>query len=155
MMGDMGQWFVENWFTILNSVGIVGGLVFTAISLRSETKTRKIANLLTMTANHREVWKDFSHRSELARVVDPSIDIRKLSITAQEQEFVNMVILHVSSVYEALNDGLMIKQEGLQRDVKSFFSLPIPQAVWEKMKIFQNEDFVAFVEKCRRGGQDF
>lgn len=154
-MDDMGQWFVENWFTILNSVGIVGGLVFTAISLRSETKTRKIANLLTMTANHREVWKDFSHRSELARVVDPSIDITKLSITAQEQEFVNMVILHVSSVYEALNDGLMIKQEGLQRDVKSFFSLPIPQAVWEKMKIFQNEDFVVFVEKCRRGGQDF
>lgn len=155
MMGNMWNWLIEHWFEVLNAVGIVGGLVFTAVSLRSETKTRKVANLLTMTANHREVWKEFFHRPELARTIDATADVAKKSVTPQEREFVNMVILHISSMYEALKDELVIKQEGLRRDVGSFFSLPIPKAVWEKTKLFQNEDFVAFVEKCRRGGQSF
>jgi hypothetical protein len=43
----------------------------------------------------------------------------------------------------------------LRQDVRSFFSLPLPKAVWEKTKIFQNQDFVKFVEMCRRGGQNF
>jgi hypothetical protein len=28
-------------------------------------------------------------------------------------------------------------------------SLPIPRAIWEKVKVVQNDDFVAFVESCR------
>jgi hypothetical protein len=36
----------------------------------------------------------------------------------------------------------------LRRDVAQFFSLPIPRAVWEKTKVTQNDDFVAFVESC-------
>ena len=44
---------------------------------------------------------------------------------------------------------MVIKQEGLRSDICSFFSLPIPQAVWEKTKLFQNDDFVEFVESCR------
>ena len=155
-MGHMEglRWIAENWFTILSAIGIVGGLVFTAVSLRSETKTRKIANLLTMTANHRELWKEVLYRPELARVIDASAHVTKRPITAEEQALVNMVILHTSSVYEALKNELVIKQEGLRRDVGLFFSLPIPRAVWEKTKVFQNKDFVAFVEKCRRGGAD-
>ena len=152
-MGDMWTWLAEHWFEVLSAVGVVGGLIFTAVSLRSETKTRKIANLLTMTANHREVWKEFFHRPELARVVNAFADVEKQPITPEEHEFVNLVVLHTSSVYEALKDELVIKQEGLRRDVGAFFSLPIPKAVWEKTKVFQNEDFVAFIEKCRRGGQ--
>ena len=147
------RWIAENWFTALSAVGIVGGLFFTATSLRSETKTRRIANQLAMTANHRDVWKELFHRPELARVVDPAAEVAKQPLTPEEQAFVTMVILHLSSVYEALKDELVIKQHGLRRDVESFFALPIPKAVWEETKLLQNEDFVAFVEKCRRGGQ--
>jgi len=32
-------------------------------------------------------------------------------------------------VYEALKDELVTKQEGLRRDVKAFFSLPVPNTV--------------------------
>jgi hypothetical protein len=60
-MGDMAQWLAENWFNLFSSAGIMGGLWFTAVSLRSETKTRRVANLLTITANYREVWKEFFH----------------------------------------------------------------------------------------------
>lgn len=146
------RWIAENWFTALSAVGIVGGLFFTAASLRSETKTRRIANQLTMTANHRDVWKELFEHRELARVVDPKAEVARQSPTPVEQAFVIMVILHLSSVYEALKDELVIRQHGLRRDVAAFFSLPIPKAVWEKTKLLQNEDFVAFVEKSRRGG---
>lgn len=57
-----------------------------------------------------------------------------------------MVISHISSVYEALKDELVIKQEGLRRDVRSFFSLPVPKAVWQNAKLLQNQDFAAFIE---------
>lgn len=145
----MGEWFSENWFTLLNAVGVVGGLFFTAYSLRSEAKTRRIANLLTITANHREAWKEFFSHAELARVLDPFADLIRCPVTRDEEVFTNSIFLHLSSVYYAMNDELVIKLEGLRRDVAQFISLPIPQKIWEKTKMLQNDDFVDFVEACR------
>ena len=140
------EWISQNWFDLFSSVGIIGGLWFTAVSLHSETKTRRVANLLTITANHREVWKEFFGKPELVRVIDPSADVTKKPVTPAEEFFVNMIISHTSSVYEALKDDLLIKQENLRRDVKSFFSLPVPNAVWQRTKLLQNQDFAAFID---------
>jgi hypothetical protein len=142
----IGEWILQNWFELFSSVGIIGGLWFTAVSLRSETKTRRVANLLTITANHREVWKEFFSTPELARVIDPAANVAKKPVTPDEEFFLNMIISHTSSVYEALKDELVIKQENLRRDVKSFFSLPVPKAVWPKTKLLQNQDFAAFID---------
>jgi len=143
------HWIADNWVNILNAVGVVGGLFFTATSIRSGAKTQRVANLLTVTSNHREIWKEFSNRPELARILDATVDLTKQPVTPDEAEFVNSVILHVSSVYYAMKDGIVVTLEGLRRDVCAFFSLPIPRAVWEKRKVFQNADFVKFVESCQ------
>ena len=108
----IGEWISQNWFNLFSSAGIIGGLWFTAVSLRSETKTRRVANLLTITANYREVWKEFFRSPELARVIEPSADVLKKPVTPAEEFFVHMVISHTSSVYEALKDDLLNKQEG-------------------------------------------
>jgi hypothetical protein len=142
----VGAWISQNWFNLFSSVGIIGGLWFTAVSLHSETKTRRIANLLAITANYRELWKEFFQWPELVRVIDPVADVIKQPVTSDEEFFVNMVISHTSSVYKALEDELLTKQEGLRRDVKSFFLLPVPNAVWQKTKLLQNQDFAAFIE---------
>lgn len=142
----IGEWISQNWFNLFSSIGIIGGLWFTAVSLHSESKTRRIANLLTITANYREVWKEFFHSPELARVIDHSANVAKQPVTPAEEFFVSMIISHISSVYEALKGELLNKQEGLRRDVKSFFSLPVPKAVWTKTKLLQNQDFAAFIE---------
>ena len=141
---------VENWISVLHAVGIISSFIFTALALRTDAKSRQIANLLTITSNHRQIWREFYLRPDLVRVLDPSADPTKKGLTPAEEEFVNFVILHLSSVYYATRDELVIKLDGLMMDVGSFFSLPIPQALWEKTKKFQNEDFVAFVEKCCR-----
>ena len=144
----IGTWLTQNWFNLFSSAGSIGGFWFTAVSLRSETKTRRVANLLTITANHREVWKEFFGKPELARVIAVSADVSKQPVTPEEEFFVNMIISHTSSVYEAIKDELLIKQEGLRRDVKSFYSLPVPNAVWQRTKLLQNQDFAAFIESA-------
>ncbi len=103
-------------------MGVVGGLVFTAASFRSEAKTRRVANLLTITKNHRDIWANFYRTQELARVLDASADVAKRFVTREEEIFVNLVILHLSSVFYAMKDELVIKLEGLRRDVWWFAS---------------------------------
>ena len=143
------NWLLAHWFDLIETIGVVGGLWFTAVSLHSETKTRRIANLLTITANHREIWKEWLNNPKLARVRNAGVDTAKRPVTDAERVFVTSVILQMSSVFHAMSDQLVVKVEGLRRDVAQFLSLPIPREVWEKIKVFQNDDFVAFVESCR------
>ena len=146
---DIGGWASQNWFNLFSAIGIIAGLLFTAHSLRSETKTRRIANLLTITASHREIWKEWLNNPNLGRVRDAGADTARQPVTDAEQVFVTSVILHMSSVFHAMSDQLVVKVEGLRRDIAQFFSLPIPREVWEKIKVLQNDDFVTFVESCR------
>jgi len=147
-MGNL-HWLMENWFTLLNATGIIGGLIFTGYSLRSETKTRRVANLLTLTEGHRDIWKELFRYPQMGRVLDATADVSKQPVTREEEIFINLVIQHLSVVFHAMQDELTIKPEGLRRDVWWFFSLPIPSTVWAKLTVLHNDQFVVFVEKCR------
>jgi hypothetical protein len=70
------------------------------------------------------------------------------SPTNQEELFVTLVILHLNAVYHAMKRGMFIKPEGIRRDIRWFFRLPIPYAVWQKLQVFQDHDFVHFVEEA-------
>jgi hypothetical protein len=151
-MGISG-WFSENWVNIATAVSGIGGLWAAVFALRKnaqatqeEAKARRVANLLTITANHRELWRECLIYPALARVIDPGADVAKQPVTPAEEFFMSMAISHTSSTYEALKGELLTRQEGLRRDVGSFFSLPIPNAVWQRTKLLQNQDFEAFIE---------
>jgi len=141
-MGDMTQWFADNWFNLLSSVGIW----FAAYTIHVDAKARRIGNFLTITANYRETWKECFRNPELARVLDDSADVAKQPVTPLEELFVGLVIAQMSSVYYASQNDLVIKLEGSRQDMAQFLSLPVPKAVWQKTKPLQNRDFVAFVE---------
>ena len=146
---EIGEWFANNAVNLLSTFGIVGGFYIAALSFRSEAKTRRVANLLTITANHREVWKVFVNDKSLARVLSPSANTTDQPVTDAEKAFVTMAIAHISSVYYAMNDQLVVNLDGLRRDIVEFLSLPVPREVWENIKVLQNDDFAAFVESCR------
>jgi hypothetical protein len=82
----------------------------------------------------------------LARVIDPVADVATNPITPAEELFVGLVISHLNSVFYAANDELVVKWEGVNRDVGQFFSLPIPKAVWQRTRPLQNLDFAAFID---------
>ncbi len=67
-------------------------------------------------------------------------------ISIGEELFVTTIIAHLSTVFRAMKQGEFVKLEGLQNDVREFFALPIPKAVWTKTKLLQNKDFAAFIE---------
>jgi hypothetical protein len=142
------HWVLEHGFDVIGALGIIGGLVFTAISFRSEAKTRRVANLLTLTQNHHELWKVFFKDFDVARVLDPNADVAKQPITIGESAYINVMIQHLSSVHRAMQTDLTIKPEGVKNDVRDFFALPLPKAFWSMARPFQNQDFAEFVEQC-------
>jgi hypothetical protein len=144
----VGAWLAENWFNVLSASGIIGSLLFTAVSLRSETKTRRIGNLLTLTDSHRDIWSNILRYPDLARVLQASARPEDQPVTENEEIYVGMVILHLSATYQAIKSGLSIKPSALREDVRLFFSLPIPLSVWNRSKRFQNDDFQGFVKDC-------
>ncbi len=145
---EVSPWFTEHWFDLLQTVGIVGGLLFTAYAMRKEERARKVSNLLAAKQQYREIWEALYEHPKLFRVLKTDVDLKNQPIADDEWLFVKFIILNLDTIYRAMNMGMFVKLEGLQKDVKEFFSAPIPRAVWGKLKSLQDQDFAAFVESC-------
>lgn len=146
----MGGWLAQNWFNLLSAIGIIASLLFTAVSLRSETKTRRISNLLTLTQNHRELWTELIHSPALRRVLDPTRNTVAKPPNLEEKYFVTLAIQHLHSAYRAMQTGLVTQPAGIKEDIRKIFSLPVPRAVWEQARPMQNQDFADFVDSALR-----
>ena len=146
------RWLEQHWLDLLQSLGIIGGLLLTTVSLRADSRVRKVANLLTITAHHREIWTRLYDRPGLARILAARVDLEQAPVTNEEELFVLLVVLHLSSAQEAIKQGMFSIPDGLREDVGRFFALPIPRAVWQRIKSLQDVDFVAFVEDCGAQG---
>jgi|ERR1051325_5134739 hypothetical protein len=144
------HWFEQNGSVLLQNVGIIGGLIFTALSLRIDASVRRVSNLMTLTHYHRDIWTRLYTRPELSRVLKEKPNLERFPINHAEELFVTLLILHLNTAYEAMKHRMFVQPEGLRRDIISFFSLPIPKTVWENNKQLQNKDFVRFVESCLR-----
>ena len=138
----------QNWLEVLQSVGIIAGLFTSAYTIRKDADVRRIQNLFTLTKDHREIWSLVLGRPELGRVLSESPDLDKTPITEAERFFVLFLILHLASSFEARKHGMYFVENGLREDVANFFNLPIPAAVWQEMKIYQDYDFIRFVEEA-------
>ena len=140
------NWIAEHWFDLLQTVGIVGSLLLAAYTTRKDERARRVGNSIAVNEQYRQIWKQLFEHPKLSRVLDR--DIEKEPVSTEEELFVTMLIQHLGTVFRATKHGEFVKLEGLRRDVAESFSLPIPKAVWEKIKVFQDRNFVAFVERC-------
>ena len=147
-MATVAVWLANNWFTLLQSLGIIAGLLFTALSLRRNTKARKASDLLTLTKHHRELWSDVYQRPELRRILSTDVDLIGSPITVAEQEFLNVAIVHFNTGWLLAREGALLNMDGLKGDVRGFFSLPIPKAVWNQTRQNRDAKFLGFVESC-------
>ncbi|HTB64170.1 MAG TPA: hypothetical protein VK737_11360 [Opitutales bacterium] len=144
------SWLAIHWFDLLQTVGIVGGLFFAGLSLHKDTDAQRVANLLNLTGQHRDIWKMLFEEPKLSRVLEPKIDLAKNPMTGDESRFVGFLILHLNASFKAIKAGVLMKAEGLASDIQQFFDLPIPQSVWQKLRKFYDADFVAFVETTNK-----
>src|SRR5690349_888282 len=88
-----------DWFTLLQSLAIVLGLLFNAHALWADTRSRRIANLFLLTSNHRELWERLFDSPELSRVQSLAADLKTEPVTAPEALFARLLILHLNSAY--------------------------------------------------------
>jgi len=140
------KWFVDNWFEIVQTIGIIAGLVYTAHALNTAKKSQKVSNLFLITQYHREIWKTLLENPNLSRVLEPNLT--NITISQEENIFVTFLILHLSAAFQAIKIEAITPIEGLALDIQTFFSLPIPRKVWEDQKKYQNQDFVKFVNEA-------
>ena len=119
------RWIIEHWLDFLQSVGIIAGLLFTVHTIRTDAKGRRIANLIAFTQQNRDIWERMYERPELARVFESEVDLDRAPVT---------------------NEDMFVSLSGLQKDIRMSFARPVLRAVWDEIKEFQDDDFVAFVE---------
>ena len=130
---------------LLEIAGIVGGLVFTALSFRYDARTRKVETLLSLTAEHRAIWKELYGKPELQRVIDKNLDSR-VRPTEAETVFIHSIIQQAHCVFRAGQLGALMSLKGVAKDLGQFFSLPLPAKVWSEARQFHDPDFVTFIE---------
>lgn len=151
-MDGLSPWVEGNWFSIIQTAGIVASLLIAAAAATRDAKAREIENLLTLADHHRELWAGIHQRPELDRIFKADADMTTPP-TVAEQEFLNIVLVHFQTGWRIAKMGGITTLAEMEADIRGFFSLPLPRAVWEKTKAFRNPRFVRFVERAlgRRG----
>jgi hypothetical protein len=143
---EIGPWAGIHWVDLLQSASIIVGLLYTAYTVRVDLRERKIHSLLAVTAAHRDIWSKLYEHPHLAKVLQTETGAEPPTVSKEEELFVRLLILHLAASYRARKLWLFVEKEGFEFDVREFFSLPIPKLVWQKTRVYQERDFVAFVE---------
>lgn len=146
-MADFSSWSGDN---IIQTVGIITSLLMAAAAANREAKAKEIENLLTLSEHHRNLWTAISQRPELERIFQTDVDVLTSPASVVEEVFLNEAIVQFLTGWRIATAGGITTVRELAADVRGFFSLPLPRAVWEKTKAFRNHRFVRFVE-CALG----
>ena len=144
-MGFPG-WIAGHWFELLQTASIAVGFYVTVHSIRADTNVRKVQNLFTLTAAHRDIWSKLYDHPDLERILCESVDLAANPPSVAEELFVHLLILHLRTSFKARQAGMEFDGDAVSADIREFLSLPIPREMWKKSKQFQDRDFVDFVE---------
>lgn len=141
----MGIWLAANWFTLIQTAGVVGGLFYSATALHLDAKVRRTEVILALTEAHRDIWERLIEEPILARVLNADVDLRTAPLTPSERRFVQMVILHLDTVRIAVKEGAYNASPGMHDDLREFFALPIPRQVANSVLPYQAPEFQEFL----------
>lgn len=147
-MTAFASWVGDNWFNIAQTAGIIGSLSMAAAASNREARAKETENLLTLSEHHRNLWAVITQRPELERIFQTNMDVLKSPATPVEDVFLNEAIVQFLTGWRIATAGGITTVRELAADVRGFFSLPLPRAVWERTKEFRNQRFVSFVEKA-------
>lgn len=147
-MPRMEGWIAGNWFDLLQTAAIVTGLFATVHNIRADRRERMVNTQFTIASAHREIWSRLADNPKLARVLRGDANTSEKAITLDEELLVQFLILHLRATFKARRAKMDFGDDRVALDTRYFFTLPIPRAVWERSREFQDADFVAFVESA-------
>jgi hypothetical protein len=132
-------------------VGILVGVTSVWMGIRSSRtagRAASVSTLLTLTASHRDVWRQFADRPELRHALD--WEARQEDMTEDEQQWLRELILHIAASFEAERLGILPRLEGLDADIRQLLAKPLPRAVWRQLRPYQNHAFVRYIDSQLR-----
>ena len=142
-------WWGSHWHEVLEAVGIVGGLLFTGVTLRHDLQARKIAEYLTQATEHRRLWSHLHRRPGLSCVLEPNRDLNQEPLRPGERRFLELVVTHFHTGWLIAQSGhSLVPMAVLATDAGYFFALPAPAAVWSEVRPMHQPEFVAFVDRA-------
>ncbi len=143
------EFLLKNWFDLLQTVFIVVGFMLTYRANRHDMRSSRVNHLLQINENHREIWSKTYTQPELLRIRKADVDLEKRPVTEAEKRMVKEIIIHISTVYEAIRTKQIDKGE-MEKDIAEYFKLPIPNSVWQEVKGYQDKRFVSYIEGLLR-----
>ena len=111
---------------------------------RATYRAAQIKTLLDITSSHRDVWRQYASRPELANAL--SWDAEPDVMSEDEQQWLRELILHIAASFEAGRLGVLPSFDGIDDDVRQLMAKPLPRAVWRQMRPYQNRVFRDFIE---------
>lgn len=149
-MVSIPLWLETNWLNIIQSAGIIGGLLFTAFTFRRDAKGRRASDLLALAEQHRDIWSEVYRKPELRRINHAEVDLISSRVTPEEEEFLNLVFVHAFTTWLLAESGTLplLSLKTLALDIGTFLKKPIPLAVWKSSKDTRDPRFVKFVDEC-------
>jgi len=123
------------------------GLILNAIATFKGISSRKISNYQEIIKSHRDLWKlTLDNPQKYSRLFNRDIDLLKDPITYEENRFINLLLLHMTSGFYFSKGSDLIEVEMMKHDIDDFLSYPIQKEVWNNSKHYFNQDFRSFVE---------
>jgi hypothetical protein len=133
---------------LIQTIAIVVMLWITVVQLKSTLRADRATAALEITTSHREIWSHLLTNPALGRILDPNVDLQKEPVTVIEEFFVVLVANHMSAVYDAHKEGI---HRLYPDDMRAFFILPIPRAVWARILPYQALEFSEFMNGLLAG----
>jgi len=72
----------------VQSIGIVGGLLFSAYTTRKDEGARKISNSIAINEQYRQIWNTTYEHPELLRVLAKDVNVAQMPVSHHEELFV-------------------------------------------------------------------
>ena len=108
------HWLAEYWFDLTQTVGIIGGLVFAAHTLRKDERARTVSNTIAINEQYSRIWHEFYERPVLARIQKKDVDLNRHPVSDEEALFVKTLILHLDTVRRAIA-AVLLRQNSAAR----------------------------------------
>ncbi|MGB0861517.1 MAG: hypothetical protein ACPG19_01385 [Saprospiraceae bacterium] len=142
----INDFLFKNWFDLLQSIFILGGFILSFIATQNDIRSRKVEHLLYLNQSYREIWAKTYTYPELLRIRETDIDLKTNPITAPERRMIREMVIHIYAIYEAIQNNQIEKGE-TDKDIYDFLQLPIPNVVWEEVKVYHNKKFIDYIDE--------
>ena len=129
-----------NWIELGSALAGLASMALALIGHFSSKQSDQADFSFSVDESYERVWSKHNGNPALARITEDSVDLKAQPITLEEERFVLLLLNHLTSTVKAIHLGKYEKPDGMEADVTSFFSKPIPNAVVRKFFTMQSKE---------------